>query len=160
MSRIITFSRTFPSHHPKAGQPTYFLEKIYDSLASNVYGFKIPDQAKEYCHKYYSCDLPKHHTIRAGHRWKVGDRFSPRIWSGKPYASKQIIIAPDIVIKKIWDIQVDGDLCIWIFSDKERGPSVLNSLAKNDGLTKQDLQDWFNKPFTGQIICWNRSIDY
>ena len=32
MARIITFSRTFPAYHPKAGEPTYFVEMILNDL--------------------------------------------------------------------------------------------------------------------------------
>jgi hypothetical protein len=32
MSKVITFSRVFPSYHPKKGQPTYFVEKLYKSF--------------------------------------------------------------------------------------------------------------------------------
>src|SRR5690242_11147919 len=119
MSRVITFSRTFPSYHPKAGQPTHVIEKLYAGLADTIPQFKIPNDANEYWdwHEYYNCKLPKYHTIRGGHRWKVGDSFSPRIWSGKPYASKQIIIAPDIQIKQIWDVEADEDGCFWVYSD-------------------------------------------
>lgn len=40
----------------------------------------------------------KYHTIRAGNRFKKGDYFSPRIWTDKPYASKQYQFHPDILI--------------------------------------------------------------
>ena len=33
MARAITFSRYFPAHHPKKGQPTLFVEKIWKSFA-------------------------------------------------------------------------------------------------------------------------------
>lgn len=36
----------------------------------------------------------KHHTIRAGNRFKTGDYFSPRVWSGSPYNSKQLNMRP------------------------------------------------------------------
>lgn len=32
MARVITFSRKFPSYHPKAGQPTHFVEQILNSF--------------------------------------------------------------------------------------------------------------------------------
>jgi len=32
MARHIKFSRTYPAHHPKAGQPTYFVEKFLRSF--------------------------------------------------------------------------------------------------------------------------------
>lgn len=161
MSRVITFSRVFPSYHPRAGEPTHFIDKIYAGLADTVPGFKIPNDANAFWdwHEYYNA-TPKYHTIRAGHRWKVGDKFSPRIWSGKPYNSKQITFAPEVEVKKVWDVEFDEDGCFWVFSDKERGAKILHKIARNDGLTLDDLMAWFNKPFTGQIICWNENINY
>lgn len=169
MSKVITFSRVFPSYHPRKGEPTYFVEKILRGVHDDEHLEQL-QRNYETLRSLNFTDLlelespgkfnAKHHTIRLGHRWKVGDWFSPRVWSGKPYASKQIQFAPDIEIKKIWDVEFDGDGCLWIFSDKERGPRILHTVAKNDGLTKDDLISWFNKPFTGQIICWNENINY
>ncbi len=145
----------FPSYHPRAGEPTYFLEKILTSIGDE--NFLSVNHGYE----------PKHHTIRAGHRWKVGDKFSPRVWSGKPYQSKQIIIAPDIEVKKVWDFEID-ECDVWAiglpntqikYTDEQQDAMI----AKNDGLTEQDLYWWFKgakKPFIGQIICWDDSIEY
>lgn len=138
MSKVITFSKFFPAYHPRKGEPTFFVEQIQGGL--------------------------KVHTIRAGSRWKVGDKFSPRIWSGKPYRTPQLTIAPDIEIKKIWDVEIaiglggiriNGD---WNFTDFY---PLLEKLSKNDGLTISDFKSWFNTPsFIGQIICWNENINY
>ena len=169
MSRVITFSRVFPSYHPRAGEPTHFVEKVLKSLYDPAFLLKPPQEFKTVgghditkLHLKQPIEVfdPKHHTIRAGHRWKVGDTFSPRVWSGIPYKSKQITFALDIEIKQIWDVEFDEDGSLWIFSDNERGPEVVEEVAKNDGLTKDDLFAWFNKPFTGQIICWNENINY
>lgn len=165
MSKVITFSRVFPSTHPKKGEPTFFVEKMYNSLyllkvvpkpLEDIFNFKIKEQ--------------KHHTMRVGNRWKVGDKFSPRIWSGMPYKSKQIIIAPDIEIKKLWDVEVhskmkyDDKLFRVLINGKELVTKEQYALlAKNDGLSEVDLLDWFwspKKPFVGQIICWNKNINY
>ncbi|MES1181473.1 MAG: hypothetical protein ABUL44_01630, partial [Flavobacterium sp.] len=107
----------------------------------------------------------KNHTIRAGHRFEVGDRFSPRVWSGRPYNSQQIILSPDIQITKIWNIEID-ECGVWsigkpgeqlYYIDEEQSFEI----AKNDGLSEMDLLCWFNKtPFDGQIICWNPNIEY
>ena len=35
MAKVITVSRTFPDYHPKAGQPTYFVEQILNALGMN-----------------------------------------------------------------------------------------------------------------------------
>ena len=106
MSRVLTFSQAFPSRHSKEGEPTFFKEKIWACLADTIEGFKIPDHCVDWnWHAYYNA-YPKGHTLRAGRRWKAGDKFSPRVWSGKPYASKQIIIAPDIELVNVWDIEI------------------------------------------------------
>ncbi len=106
----------------------------------------------------------KFHTIRAGSRFKAGDYFSPRIWSGKPYRSKQITIAPDIKIEQVWDIEIaiglegiriNGD---WNFENYKQ---LLGELSGNDGLSEDDFKSWFNNPsFVGQIICWDKNIKY
>ena len=183
MSKVLTFSRVFPSYHPRKGEPTYFVEKIWNSLWLNGkrdIDYKMvcdlnPDKdIWDYWRKMERLEQnPKHHTIRAGHRWKVGDKFSPRVWSRKPYQSKQIIIAPDIEVKKVWDfkINVDDDYVLmtiddWsLFEENMTFQShfdALEELAKNDGLTSDDFKSWFKYPsnFDGQIICWNDKIEY
>ena len=104
----------------------------------------------------------KNHTIRAGQHWKVGDTFSPRIWSGKPYTSKQVIICPDIEIVKIFKFEIINRQ---IFIDG-KGTYDFEKIARNDGLSEADFCDWFclssakKKDFVGQIICWNKHIEY
>ncbi len=186
MARVITLSRTFLKGHPRAGEPTYFVEKVYMALyverkddidfsledilyKSNEGIFnsnpdiivdfffsltwaKAPDftEREEYD--------PKHHTIRSGKRWKAGDMVSLRVWSGMPYRSKQVAIAPDFKIPRVADVEIDihGNVKIdgttyWsLFAYS----SYLDTLAKNDGLALKDFADWFNPslPFSGQII--------
>jgi hypothetical protein len=167
--KVITFSRTYPSYHPKAGQPTYFVEKVwsaFDKLGlpklNSISEDLVPDSILSRLEDFQ----PKYHTIRAGHRWKAGDWFSPRVWSGKPYASKQIQFAPDIQIKKVWRFNTDG--CDFFINDRlvaySSSPNelFLTELATNDGLSEDDLLAWFQYPteFDGQIICWNESINY
>jgi hypothetical protein len=109
---------------------------------------------------YYLSVEPKYHTIRAGHRWKVGDKFSPRVWSGKAYRSKQFIIGPDIEVKKVWDIEKHHDF--FMINGNGVLAREVSELAKNDGLDELDLRHWFGKEpkFSGQIICWNDKIEY
>lgn len=159
MARVIMFSRQFPAYHPKRGEKTYFVEKIWESL--NI----APQAPNPLCYDD-SFDLicefePKHHTIRAGNRWKAGDYFSPRVWSGKPYRSKQIIIAPDIEIKKVWDFELyNKDGSFFINGNPVNSIEAVDILANNDGLDSQDLADWFPKPFSGQIISWSTIPNY
>ena len=173
--RVITFSRQFPVSHPKKGEPTFFPESIINGLGLHVE--YIQRQKFDWMSDFaLSLNDPKFHTIRAGNRWKVGDWFSPRVWSGKPYASKQIQFASDIQIKKIWEFEFINstyngefghDKGRWflidniVISDYERG-----LLAKNDGLDEDDFIDWFKchpkkkETFKGQILCWNENINY
>lgn len=180
MAKVITFSRKFPAYHPKKGQPTYFVEKVYASLGSiipvrkNGYYFKQlselnPNLTPTQLLAFYdsvvsSITESKVHTIRAGNRWKAGDYFSPRVWSGKPYNSPMVTIAPDTLIVNTWDIVVVvkdrhiflNDVC---YTD-ESYDYIISELAKNDGLTVDELEKWFNKPMECQIICWSNLIEY
>jgi hypothetical protein len=175
--RVTTFSRTFPATHPRKGEPTQFVEKVLLSLIEvgqismskaveigrqlNLEGFQSINELRQ-------LDLrPKHHTIRAGHRWKAGDWFSPRFWTGKPYASKQAEFAPGIEIIKVWPFEVHADGLFSIDGRLVTSIAEWNAIANNDGLNFVDFDDWLllpakkkAKPFDGQIICWNPDINY
>lgn len=182
MPRVITFSRYFPKGHPKAGQPTRFMQKMWQGLIQ-VGNLEYREAMRKIIRDDFNADgvhwaskewIPKWHTIRSGNRWKVGDKFSPRVWSGKPYASKQIQFAPDIEIKKVQDFEIvilGGVICFRI-NDRPRGQlyplnAHLQEIAKNDGLNTDDLISWFTchpkarkEGFRGQILCWNQDIEY
>jgi len=163
MSKVLTFSRVFPKYHPKAGQPTYFVEKIFAGLADSQPRWAMPKRFTEYdWHIYYNCSKPKLHTIRIGNRWKVGDKFSPRIWTDKPYNSKQLIFSTDIEIKKVFSFSKDLISKNFYLNGIEAHPDDLIEIAKNDGLELSDLLLWFQypKPFNGQIICWSDAVSY
>jgi len=156
MSRVIVFSRVFPAKHLKAGEPTFFIEKIWQSLGINH--LQIYEE--------FGGDIePKHHTIRAGNRWKVGDKFSPRVWSGKPYCSKQIEICDDIEIKKVWDFEITKGGYLLV-NGKSINASQSILIANNDALSWSEFESWFGifskkfKGFKGQIICWNDDVEY
>ena len=167
MSRVITFSRTFPATHPRKGEPTFFVERIWKSL----YKLNLTGDALDVCINNYFKEVgellayndianTKYHTVRSGRRWKVGDKFSPRVWSGKPYCSKQIIIAPDIEIKKIYKFECDIN---GVFSIDDIYVDVTSmDVPANDGLSTEDFLNWFpvDNPFSGQIICWDENIEY
>ena len=168
MARVITFSRTFPAYHPKSGQPTYFVEKCIKSMMDKRTDWYNIDVNSIFDKDFYHSDkcIPKHHTIRSGHRWKVGDKFSPRVWSGKPYNSKQIQFAPDMEVKKTWGFEINKNGLKYI---NGKNYSYYGEICKNDGLEPQDFLAWFNisgcesscaKPFSGQIICWSDKIEY
>ena len=172
MAKIISFSKKFPAYHPKAGQPTYFVEKFWKSLwdqkkSHNIHLFQEPHD--NHFHPMGANDMRnvhefkgKHHTIRAGSRWKQGEYFSPRVWSGKPYNSKMIKIADDTLIERIFDFQIDPLTSKLLIEGKEIEKSDIFELAVNDGLFGPDLLAWFKWPkqFSGQVICWNPEIKY
>lgn len=176
--RVIIFSRTFPAYHPKSGQPTHFVEKVLESLYPDIVGWDGFYSLKE---KGFDIGLnniyqPKYHTIRAGNRWKVGDKFSPRVWSGRPYQSKQIQFAPEIEVKKTWkyEVKIIGrGIEQWIINGTQVSQSnehmhqwfnhgLIEEIASNDGLILADFLNWFKhpSPFSGQIICWSNKIEY
>lgn len=174
--KVLIFSRFFPVYHPRKGESTLFVEKIWKGLKTGnphdgeytIYS-KLPRLMKDghwqLPHLWRDQMLDKtfyakYHTIRAGNRWKVGDLFSPRVWSGLPYRSKQIVIAPTIEIKKVWSFEFYGTTII--LSDKVLNSLEVSEVAKNDGLSYVDFISWFRtgKPFIGQIICWDEKTQY
>lgn len=182
--KVLTFSRHFPKGHPKVGQPTYFAEKIWNSFRNSSYS--LPPHIAKYTGQYpfkedeylQACQRiktigSKFHTIRAGNRFSPGDMASLRVWSDKPYRSKQIEFA-QVEVKKVWqfNIHVVGDELIWQIPGTGSGEFTTLSLglaiiAGNDGLDIRDFIDWFTihpkykgDVFTGQIICWDDSIEY
>jgi hypothetical protein len=155
--------------HPRAGEPTYFVEKFLLSRMSmgmpiselKKYDSLVSPEAK--------AELPKHHTVRMGRHFKPVDEITLGVWSGKPYRSKLIMFwsgpirAVDIVI------QVRLYNSIKVCKVIPRGMwNTLDSinkveLAKNDGLTLEDFINWFKLPFgdhDAQILIWNPEINY
>ena len=165
--RVITFSRYFPKGHPKEGQPTFFVEKIWEAIYLDCVGTQSLGSITSL--REIGCDIlshgvypPKLHTIRSGNRWKVGDIASLRVWSGKPYRSKQVEFA-QVEVKRIWPVRIYGGTGIIT----DTGYLPLASVSYNDGLSAPDFTSWFNlhpksngDEFTGQIICWSENIDY
>lgn len=181
MAKVLTVSRAFPSYHPKAGQPTYFIEKIWKSIGVDPNHVKdVADGLEKELYNAMTYQFEsKNHTIREGKRFKTGDMASLRVWGNDvnpkskrsgPYHSKQIIIAPDVRVKT-WDIDMNWDSEVNEVDIRINGKwfcqveSIASEkIAKNDGLSIRDFVDWFmvteNKPFSGQIISWNENINY
>ena len=162
MAKVITFSRYFQKSHPQAGEPTFFVEKILNSLNLTDLNKKPLPDLNDF---FIVIGDGKHHTIRSGSRFKAGDKFSPRVWSGKPYASKQIEIALEVEVKKVWNFSIDEKGRYSIDGKCIDGKTEF-ILAKNDGLSTREMAYWFMpsfpkpKPFQGQIICWSDGVSY
>lgn len=161
MPKTIMFSKTFPKYHPRAGQQTSFEEKL-------LTGFLMIQKADEDVYKQYGLlnefggllFAPKFHTIRSGHRWKVGDYFSPRQWQDKPYRSPQVTLWEDLKVQRVYDFDVDikGEFYI----NGRYFIPFLTMIPSHDGLIHNDFIDWFKteKGFSGQIIIWHDKINY
>lgn len=179
MSRVIKFSTTFPKGHLREGKPTFFVEKLNASLDIDMRNTKWlslltelnPNLDKQIIANFVFNDIidynpqnPKWTTIRKNHKWQVGDKFSPRIWSGKPYNSKQIILAPDITITNVFDVTIENikqRIVININNDRFEQAEDIEAIAAYDGLSLTNFLWWFDKlPFTGQIITWSKELDY
>lgn len=124
----LTFSAKFPNWHPRAGAPTFFVEKI--------------------------TRMEKLHTIRANSSFllnrfdeirKGNAELSLRYWSGKPYHSPQI---------EFGRLGKEDGIGIQLlqFNGNLQTPRVDNcnypssqELAKNDGLYYDDWCDWFER---------------
>ncbi len=192
MAKVITYSRKFPAYHPRKGEMTQFAEKFLIDL-------KVSFKSKDYLEILYNLNAKnlasgklsitdlnffqmtliafpdtdgKKHTVRGGKRFNAGDYFSPRVWSGKPYDSPQIIFWYDTPVKKTFDFNIinpTGNIVIKKriiyrqIGQNIRWHSDIFKLASNDGfLLLTDLLAWFKypKPFDGQIICWNENVKY
>lgn len=191
MSKVITLSRTFPAYHPKAGQPTHFAQQVLNSLGIEWDDLDYLDLLHElnpgkedivydfFCEFYllhFPYLLQKLHTIRANWTnkktgetyqvWKQGDKASLRVWSGVPYRSPQIIIAPDVELVKVGDFEkkfTSHSGMAPFINGRMVSPDNFCDVAENDGLEYHDLLAWFKwsdgKPFDGQILCW-KEVSY
>lgn len=180
--KVLTVSRFFPAGHPKAGQPTWFVPKIWNGLRNQDYSLPesitkyVPNISQLLSNDDYLEAMTireiKLTTIRAGNRFKPGDMVSLRVWSEKPYRSKQIEFAQVEVKRTISvTIHVDEFLSSWVGENTNKPNSwnllPLCEVAKNDGLQCDDFVNWFKihpkkngDSFIGQIIIWSPCINY
>lgn len=122
---VLTVSELFPKTHKKAGKPTGFPLAI----------------------KHYD----KIHTIRGNYDlWekrfkKINEGkaiLSVRVWSGKPYQSKQQEIFKYDNTHKI-GLQKLEDPTNFVFAPIEGKQVNWGDIAKNDGLSFEDFCEWF-----------------
>ena len=139
---VLTVSRTFPKTHKRAGEETFFKERILSALSKDPLMWN------------------KIHTIRANYvLWANRIKeiqegkaiLSIRYWSGKPYNSKQVGICQ---LDKNSGIGVQK---LGFYYDRIDEPFIdtpeqhigyvgkTNLFAKNDGLSLEDFKDWFRK---------------
>ncbi len=114
---VITIRRNFPATHANKGQETNFLDAIKN-------GTKIHTIRKNYL--LWSKRFEK---INAGEAC-----ISLRYWSGLPYRSKMIEA-----------FSFDKSHGIGLQQMALFNNSNLDDIAKNDGLSREDFDEWFKK---------------
>jgi|688.fasta_scaffold523709_2 hypothetical protein len=143
---VLTVSRTFPTTHARAGEPTHFLEKIISAIGGYENQLGKATGANKIS--------PKIHTIRANYNlWKkrmddvqAGKAvISLRYWSEKPYNSKQIEFAR---LDKdsgcgVQEIYFKYECVLYPRVSIDKPVLNLELLAQNDGLSKEDFKEWF-----------------
>lgn len=155
----LTLSQVFPSTHCRAGEPTYFLEKLHNARTGQDFSLHpVAEIIDHGCTSVY-CETireKKLHTIRANYdfwarRFEKIERgeavLSIREWVGKPYGkgSTQREIArltrdDGIGLQRL---TVAGT-CIGYHPTFVDGVSVPSDvIARNDGLSEQDWRNWF-----------------
>lgn len=141
----IKLSRTFMKRHPRAGEPTLFVEKF-------KLGQRMVDPQIVIDH---GADLfPKLHTIRGNYElWAARirevqvDRAVLRVqyWSDKPFRSKATTICDLTAANNIGcqKVTFDRDQLQSMRIDGFTAPRDLRIVAGNDGLSFEDFQAWF-----------------
>lgn len=127
---VLMVSEFFPKTHKRAGEPTGFPLAI----------------------KHYD----KIHTIRGNYQlWakrfqeinKGNAYLSVRIWTGKPYQTKQVEIFRYDNTHKIGIEKLSCNPLGWVINDTLLEELKTEVLAKNDGLTEPDFKEWFKGSF-------------
>lgn len=153
---VITLSVSFMAKHLRAGEPTFFKEKLLNVIDKRDY----TDLNEN--HNLIRIRSRKRHTIRSNYPlWKKridevikGEAvLSVRQWTGKPYNSKMVEIArltkdDGIGIQKLtfnenkwYEPIIDESFDIFI-----------NDLTANDGLEWSDWFHWFkDTQFDGEF---------
>lgn len=144
---VITLSKRFPAEHRRAGDLTFFHEKLANALDDAEATLTVDDADDT---PIQICDW-KIHTMRANYPlWEKriaeverGEAcLSIRQWTGKPYCSKQTEIArltkeDGVGIQKV---EITNDLTECIIGGQHYN---YYDVAQNDGLHPADWLDWF-----------------
>lgn len=161
-----------------AGQPNWFIQKIWKVLISNLgdqfnnvlYQEKHKTKFGHYWRPNYDDVLPKLHTIRHDPhgRWKAGKTIHPVINNRTP---QRFQFAPEIVCTGVQEIEIKhgmfGFKSVWIdgniignFSETFIGESpvctdLMSTIAINDGFDSvEQFFAYFNEDFKGKLIHW------
>lgn len=133
-THVLMVSRVFPTYHKRKGEETLFPIKIIDKEKIHT------------CRSNYDLWKKRIDEVNAGEAI-----LSVRIWSGKPYCSKQVEIKQydkysGIGIQQL--LEIDKDIFYVRFMERGLHIQGLETLATNDGLSLEDFKEWFKKPIT------------
>lgn len=123
---VLTVSKEFPTTHYKAGEQTCFIEKITKGEKIHTIRDNVELWAKRAI------------EINAGRAV-----LSVRVWSGKPYRSKQIEMIEFTSI----GIQTIERTFLGFFINGYDSDVTTKILAANDGLSSVDFEEWFKGKF-------------
>lgn len=148
------------------GKPTYFVEKIWETILQKGIQIKITDFI-ELGHNalprnyIVGTHKPKFHTMREDkkERWKPGTKIDFFINCRQVNMFRFAPVLPVVSVQKIeisYDKVFGKTLYPEILIDKVKlHPMKLDDLALNDGFdTIEDFFAYFNEDFTGKIIHW------
>lgn len=152
MKAVVLLSKTFFPQHYRAGEPTYFKQKVLAELMKNPAikieltapdGSEIKERKKHTCRSNYEYWKSKIARLQ-----EKGGVLSVRQWIAQPYKQpgQEIIvdIPADVVgVQKLeltrkwndWTAKVEGYI------------TPIGLLAQNDGLTKEEFKAWFAPVF-------------
>lgn len=179
----LSFSTKWPKHMGEwAGQPNWFIQKIWKVLISNLgdqfdnvlYQEKHKTKFGHYWRPNYDDVLPKLHTLRHDPhgRWKPGMKIHPVINNRSP---QRFQFAPTMICTGIQYVHVehngqgravcvgnnpDYSDCAPIYfedddNDTVHGQNEMEVLALNDGFESVDqFFAFFKEDFRGKIIHW------
>ncbi|MCC8153255.1 MAG: hypothetical protein LIP01_02990 [Tannerellaceae bacterium] len=131
MKVVVLLSKTFFPQHPKAGKVTCFEQKVMDG------------RKKHTCRKNYQYWRDKINKLQ-----ESGGVLSVRQWIGQPFKQPGqgtiVDIPADTVgIQKLELTRKNGEWSAIV----EGYNTPVSLLAVNDGLTEQELKDWFAPVF-------------
>jgi len=150
MKAVVLVSKTFFSQHPKAGNPTYFEQKILAgqigaegiTFAENGQEKAVVGQKLHTCRSNFDFWKKKIERLKA-----VGGVLSVRQWSDKPYRSEQEVIT-DIPSSVVGIQKLTIKYGEHKFLPSVEGKIIcLPELAANDGLETYDFINWFKPVF-------------
>lgn len=124
---VLMVSQVFPCKHPRAGEETNFLSLILFQSKKHTIRLNFALWEKRIA------------EINAGRAV-----LHIRYWTGKPYKSKQQTYV-ELTQGQVGLQKLTFDRFL-VFIDDIGSDVQLKTLAKNDGLSKEDFVNWF-KPF-------------